>query len=414
MSRLRGLLENSPSPIMIIDETGSLIEASSSAETIMKGFGTAGVGANPESAIPSTIREKVRQALRMPETADAVIRGVDVFDKSDGRKYFESRLFPINAPNQMHRLFGYIAVDVTERVSAELALKESEEKYSNYINFAPFGVFVVDEEGHYVDVNPSAGRITGYDRQQLLRMSIRDITASETMALAIRGFQDLKQSGSLNTELRYIHANGSIRWWTVNATRLSDGRYLGFSTDITDRKEAEEELIFLSSCDFLTGLYNRRYFELELKRADSEQYLPLSVIIGDINGVKLINDAFGHAEGDRLIIESANILKNCCRENDTLARIGGDEFGIILPNTDIAEALQMLAGMQAALKSFDASQKKRPVPAQRFPRVRNKKEPEGGHRANRQNCRRIYVSAQTARTQQFAQHHHFVHQGDDV
>lgn len=78
-------------------------------------------------------------------------------------------------------------------------------------------------------------------------------------------------------------------------------------------------------------------------------------MIGDINGVKLVNDAFGHAEGDRLIIDSAKILSSCCRNGDTLARIGGDEFGILMPKTDNAEAIDILSKIQAALNAFDAN-----------------------------------------------------------
>jgi len=85
-----------------------------------------------------------------------------------------------------------------------------------------------------------------------------------------------------------------------------------------------------------------------------ESQLPLSVIIGDINGLKLINDAFGHAEGDRLIIESAKIIEGCCRQDDILARIGGDEFGIIMPKTDSATALEVMQNIQTALKEFDS------------------------------------------------------------
>jgi len=355
MSRLRGLLENSPSPIMIINELGDLIEASSSAEIMLEDRGSNTI--QPKTRrVPAIIFEKVNHALLLNEP-NAVIRGVDTFTQNNVKRYYESRLFSVHAPNQEWRLFGYIAVDVTERISAEQALQESEEKYSNYINHAPFGVFVVNEAGQYIDVNPSASEITGYDRKDLLRMSIQDITAEESMVSAVQAFSTLKQTGSLNTELKFIRADGVRRWWTVTATKLFGDRYLGFSTDITDRKNAEEELIFLSNRDFLTGLYNRRYFESELKHVDSNQYLPLSVIIGDINGVKLINDAFGHAEGDRLIVECADIIKGCCRESDTIARTGGDEFGIILPNTDGAAALIVLTGIQAALKAFDQPEK---------------------------------------------------------
>ena len=352
MSRLCGLLENSPTPIMILDEHGNLIDASTSAERMLAPSRKASQGEQKRCA-PQVIIQKIDRAMQQKDR-DVILCDLDIIEFEQEKKYYESRLFSIYVPGKQERLFGYIAVDVTERVSAEQALKQSEKKYSTYINSAPFGIFVVNDAGEYVDVNPAASMITGYERAQLLQMSIQDITASESMAEAIQGFSALKKTGTLDTELQFIRADGEHRWWTVSATKLSGGRYLGFSTDITDRKTAEEELIFLSNRDFLTGLYNRRYFEAELKRKEQEQFLPVSIIMGDINGVKLINDAFGHADGDRLILESAQIIKSCCRETDMLARIGGDEFGIILPNTDSASALKIIVQIQSALKSFDS------------------------------------------------------------
>ena len=352
MSRLRGLLENSPTPIMILDERGNLIDASTSAERMLATSRKANESDLNRTA-PQVIMQKIEHALQQNDR-DVILCDLDTFEYEHGKAYYDSRLFSIHVPGQQGRLFGYIAVDVTERISAEQALKQSEKKYSTYINSAPFGIFVVNDAGEYIDVNPVASRITGYSRAQLLHMSIQDVTARESMEEAIRGFSALKQTGSLDGELQFIRADGERRWWTVSATKLSGGRYLGFSTDITDRKAAEEELIFLSNRDFLTGLYNRRYFEAELKRKEQEQFLPVSIIMGDINGVKLINDAFGHADGDKLILESAQIIKSCCRETDTLARIGGDEFGIILPNTDSATALKIIVQIQSALKSFDS------------------------------------------------------------
>ena len=95
-----------------------------------------------------------------------------------------------------------------------------------------------------------------------------------------------------------------------------------------------EAISYISFHDFLTGLYNRVYFEEEKNRLDTPRQLPISIIMGDINGLKLINDGFGHSKGDEVLIEIAKILKNCCREEDIVSRIGGDEFGILLTKTD--------------------------------------------------------------------------------
>ena len=84
----------------------------------------------------------------------------------------------------------------------------------------------------------------------------------------------------------------------------------------------------------MTGLYNRSFFEEELKRLNAKRQLPLSIIIGDIDGLKLVNDTFGHRKGDQLIVKVAGIVKNACRAEDIVCRWGGDEFAILLPKTD--------------------------------------------------------------------------------
>lgn len=264
-------------------------------------------------------------------------------------KYFRVMAYQ-PAPMQFACTFS----DDTTRVHAEKALKESEKKYISYIENAPYAVFVVDEKGQYIEANSAASNMTGYSREQLLKMTIRDITAEESMNEAIRCFNSMLDTGSISTELKYIHNDGSIRWWTVDAVKISENRFLGFTIDTTSKKQAEEELTFQSRRDYLTGLYNRRYYETELKRLDTESQLPLSVITGDINGLKLINDAFGHSEGDRLIIESAKIIESCCRQGDILARTGGDEFGIIMPKTDSNTVLEVLQNIQIALNKFDS------------------------------------------------------------
>jgi diguanylate cyclase (GGDEF)-like protein len=141
--------------------------------------------------------------------------------------------------------------------------------------------------------------------------------------------------------------------WHNTLLKDSDENIIGLISsgeDITDRKKAEEKIIYLSFHDHLTGLYNRRFFEEELKRLDTERQLPLSFVMGDLNGLKLINDVFGHAEGDKLLKETAEILKTVCRSEDILARWGGDEFVILLPKTSIADAEEIVERIKKECK----------------------------------------------------------------
>lgn len=112
--------------------------------------------------------------------------------------------------------------------------------------------------------------------------------------------------------------------------------------DITEQLEKENEIIYISLHDHLTGLFNRRYYESKLKILDTEEYYPLSFIMCDVNGLKLINDSLGHKEGDNLLIEVSKILKETFRKNDVIARIGGDEFMILLPNTSHTEGTTLV------------------------------------------------------------------------
>ncbi len=236
--------------------------------------------------------------------------------------------------------------DITERVKIEEALKESENRYISYIENAPDGVFITDEKCQYIEVNRAASEMTEFSKNELIKMKISDLLVGDSKAACKNHFTSIIKNGSAKGEFQYRRKNGSIRWWSIDAVKLSEYRILGFAKDITSRKKAEEGLLHLSYYDQLTGIYNRRFFEEELIRLDTKRNLPLSIIMGDINGLKLVNDSFGHANGDEYIKETAKIIKTACRADDIVARLGGDEFVILLPKSDADEAAMLIGRIE--------------------------------------------------------------------
>lgn len=127
--------------------------------------------------------------------------------------------------------------------------------------------------------------------------------------------------------------------------------YIYVYQDVTDRIAREEQLEYLSYHDQLTDLYNRRFFEIELKRLDKPRHLPLTMIMLDVNGLKLINESFGHETGNMFLAKTAEAIKRSCRSSDIIARIGGDEFGIILPQSSRENAQSIVARIRSILKN---------------------------------------------------------------
>ena len=141
-------------------------------------------------------------------------------------------------------LKGYRGVDkdITERKCVEAALQESEEKYRNYIDYAPEGVFVADATGRFLEVNEAICKATGYSEDDLLEMSVSDLLTVDSRKMGITFFDKVFQTGASKTELSFTHENGSARWWNLSAVKLTDTRILFFTEEITARIIMEEEL----------------------------------------------------------------------------------------------------------------------------------------------------------------------------
>lgn len=140
---------------------------------------------------------------------------------------------------------------------------------------------------------------------------------------------NLKLSSDPEAAVKYLQISLTPVFYEQNTIFI-----VGSVVDLTQEKETQQRISFLSFHDQLTGLYNRHFYEEEVRRLDRSRNIPLAVIQADVNGLKLTNDAFGHTVGDLLIQAAAGVLKDACRADDIVARLGGDEFIVLLPKTD--------------------------------------------------------------------------------
>lgn len=268
----------------------------------------------------------------------------------------------LNKEESRHHLC--IIQDIQERKLAEEALLESERSKSVLLSNLPGMAYRCDFDHNWTMHFLSDGcyELTGYTPDSLLdnkERSYNDLICLEYRDSVWEGWERvIAAKGAFQYEYEILTSSGSRKW----VYELGQGIYNrngdiealeGIVIDISEQKEREAQVLYIINHDYMTGLFNRKYFEDEKRNLDLEDSLPLSILVGDINGVRLINDAFGQAEGDRLITETAQILKNCCGDEYLLARTGGDEFGILMPNTNQQKASGMMQKIKQACEEYN-------------------------------------------------------------
>ncbi len=227
------------------------------------------------------------------------------------------------------------------------ALAASEQKFRELLLNLAIGVIVHDKNGKPTLWNMTALRELGLSEEQLtgaasppagreyiaasgnfLNESLLPVQLVLTTGEALREFSmGLRQAGT------------GDKWFQVDAFPDFDdqGRIeqvVMTFIDVTARRETEQRLTYISFHDALTGVYNRAYFEEELQRLENRRNGPVAIAVVDVDGLKRINDTWGHSQGDKLLVKAAQILRHAVRSEDVVARIGGDEFAIVLKNTE--------------------------------------------------------------------------------
>ena len=237
-------------------------------------------------------------------------------------------------------------------------LEEKQMLLRSLVNSIPDLIFYKDVNSVYLGCNKAFETYAGKTENEIVGRSDLELFDREAAdAYKIMDIMMLRKCAPRTNEEILKYPDGQSLYYETLKTPYYDSEgniigLIGVSRDITDRKKREEEIRFLNYHDLLTGLYNRTFFQEEKVRLDEEAQLPLSVIIGDVNGLKLINDANGHAGGDKLLIEIANIIKKRCRQSDIVARTGGDEFSVLLPKTDSQTVQSIVEGINDACREY--------------------------------------------------------------
>jgi diguanylate cyclase (GGDEF)-like protein/PAS domain S-box-containing protein len=214
----------------------------------------------------------------------------------------------------------------------------------------PDAIYLKDLKSRFLAVNKYFVEKHGFNSpEDIMGKTDFNLFSEEHARQAFKDEQNIIKTGKpiINLVEKETHADMEDRWVTTTKIPLFNKKgsiigTFGITRDITDMKKNEDKIKYMSFHDYLTGLYNRAYFEEELLRLDTERNLPLSIILGDINGLKMINDTYGHERGDELLIKVAGILKQCFRKSDIISRWGGDEFMILLPLTDYSRAEEIV------------------------------------------------------------------------
>ncbi len=310
-----------------------------------------------------------------PEDRGLVVKGAShvLEHMSSGESLFRSvtrqgRVIHVRGVFSLVEYDGGLAVlaqlvDMTKQRQIEDELRESEEKYRLLMDNIEDGYYETDLAGNLIQCNGAMASIYGVpDREPFRGTGYRDYVDEEHVGLVYSTFNKVFRTGEPEKGLvLVITARDGLKKTlelSVSLARDGKGRPAGFRgivRDITGRKQMEERLMYMSLHDSLTGLYNRAYFEEEMRRLEKGRSGQVGIIVCDVDGLKLVNDAKGHDAGDELLAAAANVIKDSFRGSDMVSRIGGDEFAILLPGCDRDSVEKACQRIRGAIASYNES-----------------------------------------------------------
>lgn len=346
--RLRAIIANIPIVLFTLDSNGIF--------TLSEGKGLQTLGLTPGQVVGQSVDDVYRGNTPLLQCIHRALAGEsfqELVSDLNGHS-FETWYSPLlDGDGQVQGVLG-ISADVTERVEAVNALRMSEERYRSLVENQGEGVMMVDADLRIEYLNLAAEGVLRRPVNALIGTNLDDLFAARQRRVLHAQFDKRKKGNRSTYEISYRDPAGVMHQLLITATPRFDstGKFIGSFVvirDITDRKIVEEDLRYRSTHDALTGLHNRFFFDEELSRLEENHRQPISVLMLDMDGLKKINDSFGHFAGDEALRRVARLVRSCLRGEDLVARLGGDEFAVLLPNTRQRERDRIIARMNRML-----------------------------------------------------------------
>jgi diguanylate cyclase (GGDEF)-like protein/PAS domain S-box-containing protein len=337
----QGLFMNLTVPVIILDREHRIQARNPAAARLFSPNPSPPAQVYEEGGIGSAVpwlEEELRAMLALGEKESSFEKRLQT---TQGERCFQVTLRPLPKPNGGSLGMLVMLADLTEQKRTEEALRESELRFRSLVQSADDAIVLSDGHGNILSWNQGAQAIFGYEESEILGKPLTMLFPDPFHQASRDSLGEVHLGGAFRKNGKTAEGNGvrkdgsrfpvelSVAVWDVNGETF----YSGIIRDISERKRAEALVRLLSLTDDLTGLYNRRGFltlaEQELKlaaRTKRRMYL----LFVDLDGMKWINDTLGHQEGDRAIRDAAALLKHTYRESDIIARIGGDEFAVLV------------------------------------------------------------------------------------
>jgi len=357
---LNKLFESSQDGILILDNDDRIVNSNDSFRKILqydadeiRGLHCNDIFSDP--ATPDTL--EISKDIMNGKTVEREVKR----RRKDGKLVdVMIQAFPIKVGKEQRGLCG-IYRDISSLKEADKELELQKSYFSQLFENSPEAVCILDAEDRFLSVNKAFENLFGYGREELVNRPLNGVIVHEQCFDEASGISKAVLGGRVvKHETLRMRKDGSLIEVCIMGHPIIMGNrqvgVYGIYEDITERRKLEKRLEFFSYHDQLTGLYNRRFMEEQLAREASEGSLPLSIIVADVNGLKLINDSLGHTMGDQLLAKVAQVLREGCRPQDIIARMGGDEFIVLMPAAGHEEAKRIVARIrEAAAKEMVSS-----------------------------------------------------------